>query len=112
MTSDDFLRLVRTWLTVHLPRSRRGSPHTIRPYKTALNMLLAYLRETRHLELAEVTFDAINHTTTIAGFTTRLLNTKHMAASSANQRPAAIKSFLSYRAAEDPALVAIWLDVK
>lgn len=23
MTSDDFFRLVRCWLTVHLPRSRR-----------------------------------------------------------------------------------------
>jgi integrase/recombinase XerD len=111
MTSDDFFRLVRIWLAVHLPRARRVSPHTIRSYKTALNLLLAYLRETRDLELAEVTFDAINHTS-IAGFTTWLLDTKHMAASSANQRLATIKSFLSYCAAEDPALVAIWLDVK
>jgi site-specific recombinase XerD len=111
MGSDDFFRLVRTWLTIHLPRARRLSPHTIRSYKTALNTLLAYLRETRHLELADITFGAINHST-ITGFTTWLLDTKHMAASSANQRLAAIKSFLSYCAAEDPALVAIWLDVK
>lgn len=111
MGSDDFFRLVRTWLTIHLPRARRLSPHTIRSYKTALNTLLAYLRETRHLELADITFGAINHAT-ITGFTTWLLDTKHMAASSANQRVAAIKSFLSYCAGEDPALVAIWLDVK
>ena len=111
MGSDDFFRLVRAWLTVHLPRSRRLSPHTIRSYKTALNMLLAYLRETRDLELAEVTFDVINRAI-ITGFTTWLLETKHLAASSANQRLAAIKSFLSYCAGEDPALVAIWLDVK
>ena len=105
MASDDFFRLVRSWLTVHLPRSRRLSPHTIRSYKTALNMLLDYLRETRNLELAEVTFDAIDRATW-------LLDTKQMAASSANQRLAAIKSFLSYCAGEDPALVTIWLDVK
>lgn len=111
MGSDDFFRLVRTWLTIHLPRARRLSPHTIRSYKTALNTLLAYLRETRHLELADITFGAIDHTT-ITGFTTWLLDTKHMAAASANQRVAAIKSFLSYCAAEDPALIAIWLDVK
>lgn len=111
MGSDDFFRLVRTWLTIHLPRARRLSPHTIRSYKAALNTLLAYLRETRQLELAEITFDAINRAT-ITGFTTWLLDTKHLAASSANQRLAAIKSFLSYCAAEDPALVAIWLDVK
>jgi site-specific recombinase XerD len=35
-----------------------------------------------------------------------------LSASSANQRLAAIKSFLSFCAAEDPALVAIWLDIK
>lgn len=111
MGSDDFFRLVRTWLTIHLPRARRLSPHTIRSYKTALNTLLAYLRETRQLELTDITFGAINHAT-ITGFTTWLLDTNHMAASSANQRVAAVKSFLSYCAAEDPALVAIWLDVK
>jgi len=111
MKSDEFFRLVRTWLTAYLPRARRLSPHTIRSYKTALNTLLAYLRETRHLDLAEITFDAINHAT-MAGFTTWMLDSKQMAASSANQRLAAIKSFLSYCAAEDPSLVSIWLDVK
>lgn len=110
MRSDDFFRLVRAWLTVHLPRARRLSPHTIRSYKTALNTLLDYLRDTRQLELAEVTFDAITHAS-ITGFVTWLLETKQMAASSANQRLAAVKSFLSYCAGEDPALVAVWLEV-
>ncbi len=111
MPSDDFYRLVRSWLTVHLPRARRLSPHTIRSYKTALNALLTYLRQTRDLDLAQITFEAIDRAT-ITGFTTWLTDTKHLAPSSANQRLAAIKSFLSYCAAEDPALVAVWLDVK
>lgn len=111
MTSDDFFRLVRTWLTIHLPRARRLSPHTIRSYKTAVNMLLDYLREQRQLELAEVTFEAIDRST-ITGFSTWLLEDRHLAATSANQRVAAIKSFLSYCAGEDPELVSIWLDVK
>jgi integrase/recombinase XerD len=111
MASDDFFGLVRAWLTVHLPRARRLSPHTIRSYKTALNMLLDYLRQTRGLGLATISFEAIDHAT-ISGFTLWLTDTRHLSASSANQRLAAIKSFLSYCAAEDPALVAIWLDVK
>ena len=111
MTYDEFFRLVRTWLTIHLPRARRLSPHTIRSYKTALNALLDYLRETQHLELNQITFEAINRST-ITGFVTWLLDVKHLSASSANQRLAAIKSFLSYCAGEDPALVVIWLDVK
>lgn len=111
MKTDDFYGLIRAWLTIHLPRARRLSAHTIRSYKTALNTLLAYLREQQHLELADVTFDAIDHAT-VSGFGTWLLETKQLSASSVNQRVAAIKSFLSYCAGEDPALVATWLDVK
>lgn len=111
MISDEFFRLVRTWLTVHLPRARRLSPHTVRSYKTAINALLDYLRQTRRLQLAEVTFEAITRGS-ITGFVTWLMEDKQMAASSANQRLAAVKSFLSYCAGEDPALVAVWLDIK
>lgn len=111
MGSDDFFALVRAWLTVHLPRSRRLSPHTIRSYKTALNTLLTYLRQSRGLDLSAISFEAIDHAA-ISGFTLWLVETQHLSASSANQRLAAIKSFLSYCAGEDPALVAVWLDVK
>lgn len=111
MASDEFFGLVRGWLTVHLPRARRLSPHTIRSYKTAINALLTYLDETQHLKLVDVSFEVISRAT-INGFTTWLLETRNMSPSSANQRLAAIKSFLSYCAGEDPALVAIWLDVK
>jgi len=111
MGSDDFFGLVRAWLTVHLPRARRLSPHTIRSYKTALNTLLAYLRQTRGLDLSAISFEAIDHAT-ISGFTLWLVETQHLSASSANQRLAAIKSFLSFCAGEDPALVAVWLDIK
>jgi integrase/recombinase XerD len=107
MASDEFFHLVRSWLTIHLPRARRLSPHTIRSYRTALNALLDYLRETQHLALAEISFEVINRTAI-----TWLLETQHLGASSANQRLAAIKSFLSYCAGEDPALVTIWLSVR
>lgn len=111
MKTDDFYRLIRTWLTVYLPRSRRLSPHTIRSYKTALNALLSYLAESRQLKLDEIGFELINHNS-ISLFLTWLMETSQLSASSANQRLAAIKSFLSYCAGEDPALVAVWLDVQ
>ena len=57
MAADEFFILVRSWLTVHLPRARRLSPHTIRSYKTAINTLLTYLTETRQMKLAEVSFE-------------------------------------------------------
>ena len=63
MQSDHFFRLVRAWLTVFLPRSRRLSPHTIRSYKTTLNLLIDYLRQTHKLSLQQVGFDQIDQTT-------------------------------------------------
>lgn len=111
MTSDDFFRLVRSWLTVHLPRSRRLSPHTIRSYKTTLNLLLDYLRQTRGLTLEQVGFDHIDRAT-ITGFTVWLTETKSASPATVNQRLAAIKSFMSYCAGEDPAQVAPWLEIK
>lgn len=111
MPSDEFFALVRSWLTVHLPRARRLSPHTIRSYKAAINALVEYLRHTRHLKLTDISFEVINRAT-ITDFTTWLLDARNLSPSAANQRLAAVRSFLSYCAGEDPALVAIWLDVK
>lgn len=111
MTSDHFYALVRSWLSVHLPRARRLSPHTIRSYKTGLKTLLDYLRQTRHLSLEQISFDALDRAT-VTGFTTWLTDTKGLSPATANQRLAAVRSFLAYCAAEDPALVAVWLDVK
>lgn len=111
MKSDEFFTLIRSWLTSYLPRSRRLSPHTIRSYKTALNTLLVFLGETRSLKLEQIDFDAIN-CSVMNEFLTWLMDARHLAASTANQRLAAIKSFLSYCAGEEPSLVAVWLDVK
>lgn len=111
MKSDDFFALVRSWLTSYLPRSRRLSAHTIRSYKTALNILLEFLEETRSLKLERVGFDAITYSS-MSDFISWLMDVRHLSATSANQRLAAIKSFLSYCAGEESALVAIWLDVK
>lgn len=111
MNTNELFKLIRNWVTNYLPRSRRLSPHTIRSYKTALQTLLIYLGDAQHTKLSHISFEMINHTT-ISEFLTWLMETKHLSASSANQRLAAIKSFLSYCAAEDPALVAVWLDIK
>lgn len=111
MKSDEFFALVRNWLTSYLPHARRLSPHTIRSYKTALNTLLEFLGETRSLKLEQIGFEAITYST-MNEFLTWLMDTRHLSPSTANQRLAAVKSFLSYCAGEESSLVAVWLDVK
>lgn len=95
MKSDEFYTLVRSWLTSYLPRSRRLSSHTIRSYKAALNTLLAYLGETQHLKLDQISFEVINYST-MSEFISWLMDDRQLSAATANQRLAAVKSFLSY----------------
>ncbi|MDR3106693.1 MAG: site-specific integrase [Bifidobacteriaceae bacterium] len=111
MGSYEFFRLVGNWLTVHLPTARRASPETVRSYRTALNNLVAYLRQDRGLALQDIGFDHVTRKA-LEGFRVWLTEGRHLAPSSANQRIAAVKSFLAYRAGEDAALVAVWLDSK
>ena len=112
MASDEFFPLVRTWLTVHLLRCTQAQP-AHHPLLQDRDEHAADLpaRDTAAWTWPTISFEAIDHAT-ITGFTTWLLDTRDLSPASANQRLAAIKSFLSFCAAEDPALVAIWLDVK
>jgi len=105
-----FFTLVRGFLTVFLPKVRCASPHTIKSYREAINLLLRYLQADHQLTLAQISFEAVTRST-VTGFLA-WLSDRGAAPSTINQRLMALKSFLSYCAGEDPALVAIWLDIQ
>jgi len=105
-----FFTLVRGFLTVFLPKVRCASPHTIKSYREAINLLLRYLNTEHQLTVANITFETLNRST-VTGFLA-WLSERGAAPSTINQRLMALKSFLSYCAGEDPALVAIWLDTQ
>jgi site-specific recombinase XerD len=67
--------------------------------------------EEKTISFTNISFDMINHDV-IYKFLAWLQNTRGCEAATKNHRLAAIKSFLHYCAFEDPALMAIYLDIQ
>ena len=99
---DSFLKHLREWFTVFLPRRRAASPNTITSHRLTWNMPLRHVAETRHIALEDTTF-ALFDQQTVAGFIYHMATTRGWAASTCNQRLAGIRSFFRYAASAEPA---------
>ena len=108
---NDFFKHVRAFLTVYLPRHRCYSQHTVKAYRDTLNLFRQFLLEEKKIAFTQIHFDHFKHEL-IYEFLAWLQNTRGNKASTQNHRLAALKSFLHYCALEDPALMAIYLDVQ
>jgi integrase/recombinase XerD len=112
MKSDDsFFKHVRGFLTIFLPKNKCCSPHTVKAYRDTLNLFRQFLREEKKIAFTQISFELIDHEM-IYEFLAWLQNTRGNAASTKNHRLVALKSFLHYCAMEDPALMAIYMDVQ
>ena len=105
--TDTFLKHLREWFTVFLPRQRGASPHTIESARRAWNMLLQHVCETRRIPAHKITFPMLNRAC-IAGFLEQMRAERNWTAATYNQRLACIRSFYKYAAAAEPTL-AIYL---
>jgi len=96
----DFATLLRRFLTHHLPSVRGCSPGTVDSYRQAFCLLLEYLRSEHGLEADEVELDDITRVA-VEGFLD-WLEARGCAASTRNQRKAAIDSFVRFLEYERP----------
>ncbi|MHC1772367.1 MAG: tyrosine-type recombinase/integrase [Flexilinea sp.] len=110
-TDDSFFRYIRGFLTIYLPKSRCYSPNTVKSYRDTINLFRGFLWKIKEIPFTAIRFTMINHAL-IYEFLEWLQTSRHCSVSTRNQRLAALKSFLNYCAIEDPALVAIYLDVQ
>ncbi|MBN1549829.1 site-specific integrase [bacterium] len=108
---NDFFKHVRGFLTVYLPKNRCYSQHTVKAYRDTINLFRKFMLEERGIAFTQIHFDQIKHEV-IEEFLAWLQNTRDCKASTKNHRLAALKSFFHYCAMEDPALMAIYLDVQ
>lgn len=108
---DSFFKHVRGFLTVFLPKNKCYSQHTVKAYRDTLNLFRQFLYEEKKTSFTNITFDGINHVM-VYEFLVWLQNTRGCGASTKNHRLAALKSFFHYCAAEDPALMAIYMDIQ
>ena len=58
--ADSFLKHLRDWFTVFLPRQRAASPNTIESARRAWNMLLRHVCDTRRIPVDKITFPMLD----------------------------------------------------
>lgn len=107
---NDFFTVIRRFLIEYLPDQRCCSPNTIRSYRQALNLFVAYLRTTRNLAVADIDFPRIDRHV-ILEFLDWLERERGCAASTRNQRLMALRAFFSYAGFLDCAHVWISLEL-
>lgn len=110
-TDDTFFKLVRNFLTIYLPKNRCYSPNTVKSYRDTINLFREFLQEQKNISFTKISFAMINHTLVLE-FLEWLQDKRNCSISTRNQRLAALKSFLHYCSIEEPALAAIYIDVK
>lgn len=102
----DFARLLERYFLLRLIQQRNVSPKTVSAYRDAIRLLLQFAakklnRSIEHLTLwdfdAPLVLDFLNH----------LEKDRHNCVRSRNSRLAAVRSFLRYAAAEDPAALGV-----
>jgi integrase/recombinase XerD len=112
MTRDDsFFKQLRGFLTVYLPKHKCYSPNTVKAYRDTLNLFRRFLQEKKGIAFTQIRFDLITHEV-VFEFLAWLQGIRGCHAATKNHRLAVLKSFLHYCAIEDPALMAIYLDIQ
>jgi site-specific recombinase XerD len=111
MNDPILFRLVHDFLQTYLPAQRRASPHTIRAYRTSLELLLDYTKLKNRCGLADVRFDMID-AKTIADFLDHIENERGCSISTRNHRLRCIMAFLKYAASIEPTAVTYRTDAQ
>ena len=101
--ADSFLKHLRDWFTVFLPRQRAASPNTIESARRAWNMLLRHVCDTRRIPVDKITFPMLDRAC-ITGFLEQTRAERNWTAATYNQRLACIRSFFKYAATAEPTL--------
>ncbi len=108
---DSFFKHVRGFLTVYLPKNKCCSLHTVKAYRDTLNLFRHFLQQKKGIAFTRIRFDVITHEV-VYDFLAWLQDARGCHAATKNHRLAALKSFLHYCAIEEPALMAIYLDIQ
>jgi integrase/recombinase XerD len=108
---DSFFRLVRNFLTIHLPKHRCYSQNTIKAYRDTINLYRIFFQEQKKLSFPQITFESFNHDL-MYEFLTWLQDTRKCSLSTCNHRLTVLKAFLYYCAMEEPSLMAVYMKLK
>jgi site-specific recombinase XerD len=105
VADETLFRLVHDFLVIYLPLQRNSSPHTIRAYRTSIEMLLDYVKRQDGIPLCKVSFRMLSKRT-VTAFLDSLENERGCGISTRNHRLKCIRAFLKYAAMVEPIAVA------
>jgi len=108
---DNFFSLVRSFLTIFLPKQRCFSSNTVKAYRDTINLYRIFCQERKGLSFTHITFACFTHSM-MYEFLEWLQGIRNCSASTCNNRLAALKAFLHYCAIEEPSLMAIYMNSK
>jgi len=91
----DFFGTMRRYLLEYLPKQKCFSKNTIRSYKQALNLFVAYLRTVQKMSVFKINFEAMNREL-ILGFLDWLETERNCGANTRNHRLMVLRSFFDY----------------
>jgi site-specific recombinase XerD len=109
--NSSLFSLIHDYLKVYLPKQRRVSHNTIRSYREALELLVDYVKTSKQIPLADVTFEMLTSEMIIA-FLDHLEIKRGCSISTRNNRFAAIRAFICYAADRDITTVFVLNELK
>ena len=105
-----FLKTVRDFLTIYLPKQRKFSENTIRSYRISLSLFFDYLKDEKGVSIQKLSFNHLN-SENVSGFLAWLQSERGNSDTSCNQRLMAIRSFAKYAAISDPANIYLQAEI-
>ena len=110
-SGSQFWKYVRDYLTVHLPRIRGLSAHTVQSYRHSVRSFCVFLEEHSGIKFSNISFDHLSRDS-VNKYVQWLAGTRRCAVATCNLRLSALKSLLRYCADEDISLQWVYQEVK
>jgi len=110
-SGNTLFSLIHDYLKLYLPKQRKLSGNTIRSYREALELLVDYVKELKHISLADVTFEMLS-AELILGCLDHLEAERGCSVATRNQRLAAIRAFCVYASERDVTTVFVLTELK
>lgn len=105
MTTPALGSLVRSFFIDHLPVQKGLRPSSIRSYRDTVRLLLCFVAEQRHCQIARLSLDHLTFEQVLA-FLKHLEQDRGNAVRTRNQRRAALNTFFAYLALRVPEMLA------
>ena len=109
-SGQQFWKCVREYLTVHLPKIRCCSVHTVDSYRRSIGRYCEFLKAQHRIKFANVSWDHFTRDSVIKYI--QWLRQRGCGVATCNLRLSALKAFLRYCADEDVSLYSVFQEVK